>query len=143
MDTQVNQRGFWQKVNRGALLLLALAAAAVVFVVAMRIEESRIEKSAARAIDDYNRTHLADAAGNVNAKAGSRNYYEYDVSYRSLDRIAVSARYISSSYTASGDYFELKREGGSRRVVFCKYNSTDDYRADNELVLCGTGAERR
>lgn len=140
MDTQINQRGFWKKVNRGALLLLVLAVAAVVFVVAMRIEESRIEKIAAEAIDDYNRTHLVDAAGNA---AGNRNYYEYDVSYRSLDRIAVSARYISSSYTASGDYFELKREGGSWRVVFCKYNSTDDYRADNELVLCGTGAERR
>ena len=140
MDTQINQRGFWKKVNRGALLLLVLAVAAVVFVVAMRIEESRIEKIAAEAIDDYNRTHLVDAAGKA---AGNRNYYEYDVSYRSLDRIAVSARYISSSYTASGDYFELKREGGSRRVVFCKYNSTDDYRADNELVLCGTGAERR
>ena len=131
MDTQINQRGFWQKVNRGALLLLALAVAAVVFVVAMRIEESRIEKSAARAIDDYNCTH-----------SGSRNYYEYDVSYQSLDRIAVNARYISN-YTASGDYFELKREGGSWRVVFCKYNSTSYYGADNELALCDTGAERR
>ncbi|MBO5077001.1 MAG: hypothetical protein J5584_05350 [Clostridia bacterium] len=142
MDTQINQRGFWQKVNRGALLLLALAVAAVVFVVFMRIEESRIEKSAARVIDDYNRTHLVDAAGNVNAEAGSRNYYEYDVSYQSLDRIAVNARYISN-YTASGDYFELKREGGSWRVVFCKYNSTSYYGADNELALCDTGAERR
>ena len=124
MDTQTNRRGFWKKVNRGGLIMLLLAVAAIIFIVAMAVEESRIDKIAAKAIDKYNETQLT--AEIDSGKSGNkRDYYEYDVSYESLDRITVTVQYLGK-YNMVTDYFELKRSGGSWEVVFGKYGSPDD-----------------
>lgn len=125
MDTEINRRGFWKKVNRGGLMLLVLAVAAVVFLTAMLIEGSRIEKIAAKAIEEYNEALPAEEI-NGGESAKKRNYYDYDVSYESLDRIIVQAEYLDK-FTVSHDYYELERSGGSWKVVFCRTGSTDAY----------------
>lgn len=121
MDKQVNERGFWQKVNRGGLLLLLLLAVAAVFLIVMRIEENRIENIAGAAIAEYNETLSASDAEDV-PDLKNRRYYEYNVSYESLDRITVSAQYVQN-YTSGGDYFELERSGGRWQVVFSRYGA--------------------
>ena len=120
MDAQVNKRGFWKKVNRGGLLLLILLVAAVVFFVAMAAEESRMDKIAAKVIDEYNET-LAEKGIDSAKAAKDRKYYDYNVSYTDLDRVTVTALYMDK-YDIRTDYYELERSGGSWQVVFSNCN---------------------
>ena len=120
MDTQVNKRGFWKKVNRGGLLLLILLVAAVVFFVVMAAEESRMDKIAEKVIDEYIET-LAEKGIDSAKEAKDHKYYDYNVSYKDIDRVIVTALYMDKSDIRT-DYYELKRSGGSWQVVFSNYS---------------------